>query len=141
MVIDYLKTVIYSGVSISLVNGLLLGVSELFEINIAVRMADEERERIVNWFQIIPESFLMPIIAVIIIATLKKYFINHYLIIFISISVIVTAIWSIGPIQQGVDLYSKIVLTATHLVIMIIPIIVAKRIIAKQRPPASSTRE
>ena len=126
MLYKYLKTIVYSGIIICLVNGLILGLSEYFQIRIAVKMIGEEQERVVNWTQIMPESFIMPTIAIFIIIILKKYYYKYYFRIFIIISVIITAIWSIGPIQHGINLLSSSMLTITHFVIMVVIIINAK---------------
>jgi len=123
MLYKYATTIISSSLIISLVNGLILGLSEYFQYPIAVKMINEEHARAVRWIQIIPESIIMPIIGIFIFVILRKFFNNYYFKIFIITSVIITAIWSIGPIQHGINLYSSLMLTITHFVIMIVIII------------------
>lgn len=138
MISRYVKTAIYSGVIISVVNGLILGLSRIFQIKIAVKMNNEEHERAVDWIQIIPESFVMPIIAILLFIILKKLSGKIFFKIFVIITVIITAVWSIGPIQHGINTYSSVMLTITHVVIMSVIIIISRIILVKHENACDS---
>lgn len=114
----YLWAALSSACLILLVNGSVLGLSVILGHPIAVRMADEVASRPVGWSQIIPESFVMPIVGVLLFWLFQKIFSRAAWPVFIVFSVGVTAVWSSGPIQHGVDGWSRIALTGTHGVIL-----------------------
>ena len=66
---------------------------------------------------ILPESLAMPSLGLLVYLLLAKLFPRKALTIFALLLALITAVWTYGPIVQGADIASKILLSLTHLVI------------------------
>ncbi len=123
-----LKAILMSTALIGTINGSLLALmGYAFNVNISVRMEGETAARAVGWTQIVPESIVMPLIGMLIFMGFQRLFKRHAFRLFVIFSVVVTLIWTSGPVQHGENLASKAVLTVTHLVILTVILIQAKR--------------
>lgn len=118
MIKKYLNTILISALCICLINGGLLALAEIWGVKIAVQTPQDEIERAVHWRQILPESLVMPVAGVIILGLLRKFNTRNAYALFSVVSVLATIFWSIGPLQHGVTIPSKVMLTLTHFVIL-----------------------
>lgn len=111
------KALVTSGTTIIVLNSLLLYISKtFFNIQPAVLTPVDAAPRVITYYQIVPESFVMPFIGIVLYIFLAKLFAKSWMI-FIILVCLITAAWTVGPLTHGVNAESKIFLSLTHVII------------------------
>lgn len=114
---NIIKSIIISGTATFLLNSAIIYIaSTFFNTPLAVLTSENISTKTISYIQIIPESYFIALLGIILYMALNHFLSNAWKI-YVFLVIIITALWSLGPIMHGVNIISKICLSLSHVVI------------------------
>ena len=114
MAYKIIKAILTAGTATLILNsaGLFLA-KKLFHASLAVLSNGDGVPRSVTYMKIIPESYIMATAGILLYHLISCFFIKAWEI-FLSLVILITLVWTTGPVSHGFDAATKIVLSLTH---------------------------